>query len=149
MIEYRKGSVFDAPTGSLLVHACNCQGVWGSGVARGFKDKFPRAFAVYKKEVTSSDKIGKHLLIGDNAHYIACLMTSKYYGKHKDSVEVILENTRSAISDLFCSSILRGSYSEIHSPKINAGLFGVPWGETEKIIKEVIPESFKWVVWEL
>ena len=134
MIEYRKGSVFDAPTGSLLVHACNCKGVWGSGVAKQFKKNFPNAFELYKDDVTNNDRIGKSLIVGDGAHYIGCIMTSNGYGKHKDLPEDILKNTRHAIAELFCSSIVRGSCQEVHSPKINAGLFNVPWEETERLI---------------
>jgi hypothetical protein len=34
MIKYHKMSLFDVPTGSVLVHAVNNQGVWGSGIAK-------------------------------------------------------------------------------------------------------------------
>ena len=48
-LEYVKGSVFDAPKGVILAHACNAQGSWGSGVALEFKKRFPDAYAYYHK----------------------------------------------------------------------------------------------------
>ncbi|KAJ5578734.1 Appr-1-p processing [Penicillium hispanicum] len=43
-----RGSLFDAPTGSALIHACNAQGTWGKGIAATFKHKYPAAFQVYR-----------------------------------------------------------------------------------------------------
>ncbi|KAK4904538.1 ADP-ribose 1''-phosphate phosphatase, partial [Elasticomyces elasticus] len=33
------GSLFDSPDGSALIHACNCMGVWGSGIANDFRER--------------------------------------------------------------------------------------------------------------
>lgn len=46
-IKYIKGSLFDAPEGYILTHACNAQGVWGSGIAKEFKKRKPLAFKNY------------------------------------------------------------------------------------------------------
>ncbi|EED13429.1 phosphatase, putative [Talaromyces stipitatus ATCC 10500] len=41
------GDLFDAPDGAVLIHACNCLGSWGGGIARVFKHKYPSAYKFY------------------------------------------------------------------------------------------------------
>lgn len=145
-ITYVKGDLFElAPKGAYLAHACNCQGVWGSGIAVEFRKRFPRAYADYVKCCLYwSDPesiLGDALDLSNN---IIALMTSRDYGANKDSKEEILESTEEALKD-FCR------YTEnetLHMPKINSGLFGVPWEETEAILKK-FDGKLKFVVYEL
>ncbi|EEH32965.2 hypothetical protein PAAG_09129 [Paracoccidioides lutzii Pb01] len=43
-----QGDLFDAPEGVSLIHACNCQGSWGKGVAQGFREKYPAAYRIFR-----------------------------------------------------------------------------------------------------
>ncbi|PYH87727.1 phosphatase [Aspergillus ellipticus CBS 707.79] len=43
-----EGSLLDAPDGAALIHACNSRGVWGKGVAKELKARYPTAFEVYR-----------------------------------------------------------------------------------------------------
>ncbi|KAI7353451.1 hypothetical protein KC320_g3985 [Hortaea werneckii] len=61
-----KGDIFAAPSNSLLIHACNCEGSWGAGIAKAFKTHYPSAYEVYHAHCTSHDPedlIGTALLI--------------------------------------------------------------------------------------
>ncbi|KAI7141110.1 hypothetical protein KC343_g13890 [Hortaea werneckii] len=69
-----KGDIFAAPSNSLLIHACNCEGSWGAGIAKAFKTHYPSAYQIYHAHCTSHDPedlIGTALLIptfrGDDA----------------------------------------------------------------------------------
>ncbi|KAE8373834.1 ADP-ribose 1''-phosphate phosphatase [Aspergillus bertholletiae] len=42
-----QGDLFNAPDGAALIHACNCIGSWGGGIAKAFKQKYPAAYAIY------------------------------------------------------------------------------------------------------
>ncbi|KAJ5901529.1 hypothetical protein N7495_002057 [Penicillium taxi] len=42
------GNLFDAPEGSALIHACNSRGIWGSGIAKEFKERYPTAYGIYR-----------------------------------------------------------------------------------------------------
>lgn len=129
-IVYVKGNLFDAPYDQLLVHACNCQGVWGSGVAAEFKRQYPTEYALYKMWCENRPKkhlIGTTLLVNQ----VGCLFTSVDYGVNVDSVTRIVENTKYALNDL-----QRFTTMDIAMPKINSGLFKVPWELTEKVILE-------------
>ncbi|KAI7497671.1 hypothetical protein KC367_g5693 [Hortaea werneckii] len=61
-----KGDIFAAPLNSLLIHACNCEGSWGAGIAKAFKTSYPSAYEVYHAHCISHDPedlIGTALLI--------------------------------------------------------------------------------------
>lgn len=156
-IIYKKGDLFTVKgNNTILAHACNCKGVWGSGIAVKFKELFPESFKDY------SDLCKKHddQLVGMSVQYwgesancrkspgITYLFTSYGYGPQKDSEKQILKNTRTSISCLL-TTVSDGT--EIHTPKINSGAFGVPWEKTEKVINECLEShpKVRWYVWEL
>lgn len=139
MIKYVDDDLFNAPSNSILLHACNCMGVWGSGVAYQFRQKFRTEHLLYEAycQHTGPLGIGTCLLLNN----VGCLFTSISYGKDVDRPELILVNTRSAITSLLSKTPAR----EFHLPKINSGLFKVPWEETEKILLD-FPE-ITWYVY--
>lgn len=152
-LSYVQGDLFEeSPRPAVLAHACNCLGSWGSGVAAGFKQKFPNAFVEYKRYCDKyaedpSELLGTCQLIETQDSktgqvvYIACLFTSVRFGARVDGPEKIVTQTRLAMQDLRKQlSKLSGpidANATIHMPKINAGLFRVPWRDTEKVLEEV------------
>ena len=148
MIEYRKGSLFDAPVGTVLAHACNGHGVWGGGIAAQFAVRFPKSDKQYQANCRAdSDPSGAcWVLDEENGYNVACLVTSVGYGVRLDPETVILINTEWSVCQMFSYG-----HKEVHMPKINSGLFGVPWEKTEAVLLKIL-EVFtdtKIVVWEL
>ncbi len=145
---YKQGNLLDAPE-HYLVHACNCRGVWGAGVAAQLRVAFPEA---YEAELGLCQTHG-NILAGDFglSGRIVSLYTSKGYGCYKDSTDTILAYTDRAIRGLMRHLYETDpeGFTTLASPKINAGLFGVPWEETEKIIKGLLPANRTWVVYTL
>lgn len=149
----KKGSLFDAPPGSMLIHAVSTKSVWGSGIAKQFKARFPESFEFYK-EICAEEK---ERLLGtfiegpeENGYRVVNLVTSIDYGTNKDPKEKIIESTKSTLK-LFFAIHKNGMHGEIHSCKFNSGLFGVPWNETEKILIEELDKAgctLPWTVWE-
>ncbi|PGG96280.1 ADP-ribose 1''-phosphate phosphatase [Helicocarpus griseus UAMH5409] len=44
-----EGDLFEvAPEGAALIHACNCQGSWGKGIAEAFREKYPAAYQIFR-----------------------------------------------------------------------------------------------------
>jgi|GEM_PF-2566872 len=88
MIKHRKGDMFEqVQQDSILVHACNTQGRWGSGIAVEFRNRFPSAHESYKEicyEHTGGSLIGRALL----TEQVRCLFTSEKYEKYKASESV-------------------------------------------------------------
>jgi ADP-ribose 1''-phosphate phosphatase len=69
--------------------------------------------------------------------YIACLFTSAHYGKYKDSPEIILKNTESALRDMF-KQLSNLSSFQIRMCKINSKSFNVPWKDTKLLLETIV-----------
>ena len=150
MIKYLKQSLFDAPPGSYILHACNAQGVWGAGIAKEFKFRYPKAYDAYKSVCRGMGGLdGQSLLIEDSGgpHIVCCLIASIGYGKRRDSEEDILLNTRQAVVLLLGRMQRDGRERVIYSNKFNSGLFGVPWEKTEAVLKSVFDEFPSDLIW--
>ena len=143
------GDIFKAPTNSVLIHACNCKGSWGAGIAASFKNHYPSAYRKYKAHCDNFDAkslAGTAYLIrsvdwNGCQHYIGCLFTSIGFGKWKDSPLKILSNTESAMKDLLEQiTALRDKGNElgdIQMCQINSGYFGVPWEDTKALLEAI------------
>lgn len=61
MLTIKQGDVFEElKAGDVFVHGCNAKGVMGSGIAKIVKDKWPKAYQLYKQEVLLGNlKIGQ------------------------------------------------------------------------------------------
>lgn len=141
-IRYVEASLFTAPSGSILLHACNTQGQWSGGIAASFKAQYPEAFEahkVYCQSRTTEELRGKsQLLACDDNRYIACLFTSERGGRSCDSKPQILSATKGALLHLRELLAEKGlGESSIAACKFNSGIFRVPWEETEAIISEL------------
>lgn len=150
MIKYKKMSLFDAPEGSTLVHACNAQGVWGSGIAKEFKDRYPRSYAEYLKFCENHFTQAGDTLIHnqENKRHVVSMITSWDYGKNRSYPAVILVNTVLALED-FVNCLSFDVKQPIYSNKFNSGAFKVPWTDTETIL-QVFVERYRldWTVCE-
>lgn len=165
----RKGDLFIAPENTVLVHACNCEGSWGAGIAKAFKQHYPDAFTIYNKhcrDTNAEHLVGTCFLIPPQTkgkkHWVGCLFTSRRKGKKtKDAKTKILENTDAAMKDLLKqikkletdaadTNAETGGNDEdaeklapdnIWMPKINSGLFAVPWRETKALLENLSSEG--------
>lgn len=143
----KKMSLFDAELGSILVHACNAQGVWGSGIAKEMKERFPIAFRHYNAMCSMYQMVGDIDITFDNNYGVASIVTSENYGSKVDSPEDILVNTTICLNEL-CKKLDKSAI--IYSNKFNSGLFNVPWENTEAILKVFINKyDLNWTVCEL
>lgn len=145
MIVYKKGSLFDVPKGAMLIHAVSTKSVWGSGIAKEFKNRFPESFAFYKELCKQEGEklIGTVIYCPEeNGYFVTPIVTSVDYGNNKDPQDEILKNTRIALEFLISNNVFRES---IYSNKFNSGLFGVPWEATERVLNEVLGDR-TWIV---
>lgn len=134
-IQYKKMSLFDAP--GLIFHACNAQGVWGSGIAAEFKKRYPEEYKLYQ-EFCSKENMTSMAEIGEKTAWI---VTSESYGKEKDNELQILINTVLALDELFYKAsdpIYPWINKTLYCNKFNSGLFNVPWEKSEQILRTVL-----------
>jgi ADP-ribose 1''-phosphate phosphatase len=140
MIIYRTGSLFEAPVGALIAHACNTRGRWASGVAAEFAHRYPLQKTEYEKICRRTrGLLGKSVILEGSQHPIGCLFTSDGYGDEVDPPEKILQSTKAAVADL-----LNSWQGPIHIPKINSGLFRVPWSDTAEVLETFNAEFVVW-----
>ncbi|KAJ4352414.1 ADP-ribose 1''-phosphate phosphatase [Didymosphaeria variabile] len=151
-LEEHVGDLFSAPDNSVLIHACNTQGVWGAGIAKEFHKRYPKAFKEYERHCLSAHhpkqnpvRVGTCLLIGPREvkpgapkHWIGCLFTSAGHGRKKDPSPMILQNTVPAFKDLLDKLSREPQLTEIRMCQINSVLFEVPWKATRKVLQKVL-----------
>ncbi|TFK20614.1 hypothetical protein FA15DRAFT_646846 [Coprinopsis marcescibilis] len=135
-ISYVTGDLFSAPEGSILVQACNTKGAWGAGIALAFRERFPEEFQTYKAYCNEhgDSLVGTCLLIPGSRRSIACLFTSKAYGRNKDKPPQILAQTKSALEDLIRKN---KNGNELHACRFNSGKFGVSWVNTADVVEQL------------
>lgn len=142
MIINKQGNLFDAEQGSLLVHACNTKGVWGAGIALTFGLLYPQYYLDYKAHcrLKGETLLGTCLILSGEYHDVACLFTSSGFGAHLLPQNEILLNTRKSLVDLFNQI---PDTDVINMPKINSGLFRVPWPKTLAVLEEFKEREIK------
>ncbi|WPH04540.1 Hypothetical protein R9X50_00743200 [Acrodontium crateriforme] len=162
------GDFFDAPQNTLLVHACNCEGSWGAGIAKAFKQKYPKAYKEYANHCDELHHglIGKAQLIlpvdhEKNSkvpkHFIGCLYTSRGKGRRKDSATSILGASKPAMNDLLTKAKAwnekaacdEDKIKEVRMCKINSGLFAVPWDKTKAALETINGSNYGFVTIEV
>lgn len=150
MIIHKDMSLFDAPSGSFLVHAVNCRGVWGSGIAKEFGERFPKSYEIYRKMCKNVNDINigtACILPRENDYKVCCLFTSRGYGIEVDSPDEIRVNTALAIHGLLnMNPFTTAQQPIIYSNKFNSGFFNVPWEQTEYILDKMINQYCQWIV---
>jgi O-acetyl-ADP-ribose deacetylase (regulator of RNase III) len=137
MIEYVTGNIFNSGC-FAAINPVNCVGVMGAGLAKQFKEKYPKMFNRYREECSSEKmKLGRNYFwinpnslqsntrctdYGEFAEII-CMPTKNHW---KDSSElnwIIL-----ALQDLREHVIVNYAPScSIAIPKIGCGLGGLNW----------------------
>jgi len=153
LITYNPGSLFWAPKGAIMTHACNAQGEWGAGIAEEFKFFFPESFKSYNSLCTlvmnKRDLIGETYIFPEDGYKICCFFLSLRYGRLKDSPEMMLEATKSCLDalGLQIKNLPVNSFS-LHSARFSSNNFKVPWKDTEKLIKDFcISNNQQWTIW--
>lgn len=85
MLTIKHGDVFqELKQGDVFVHGCNSKGVMGSGIAKIVKDKWPKAYQLYKQEVLLGKlKIGQWNAWWDTSKDIVIvnLITQQEFGR--------------------------------------------------------------------
>lgn len=174
MIQYIKGDLFSHKASknyiNILVHACNCKGSWGAGVAAKFATEYPQCYKIHRQycqqfKQNSSQLLGTSQIIESNEtepghkqlgqSLVVCLFTSDFFGHKKLSSQEIVHYTKLSLQDLLDKLHNYSGWDKLdrvdgqvvlNMPKINSGLFGVPWEQTEDILKRVEFHSNVYVI---
>lgn len=121
----------------MIVHGCNAQGVMNSGVAKGIRKHFPRAYDVYRTQYVAEGLIlGDVIFVPDQDKIIANAITQEYYGR--DGRRYVSYDSINTAMELVDAFALEHGISHIALPLIGAGLGGGSWKTISGIIEEKI-----------
>jgi len=161
-ITYHQGNLLDVIQGHI-VHGCNAQGVMGSGVAAGVKQKYPACFEKYV-DVVSSVPIPKRMtLVGREIHWATPdgnlwlwnAITQFQHGRDPDLRYVNYEGLAKCFEHI--NDTMMGPFNTVappfnlmlHFPRIGAGLANGKWPVIESIIETTMAEGIKLFCWDL
>lgn len=138
----------------VFAHATNLRGIWGGGVAAEFQKLFPLAFLKHEehcKNVAPIKLIGTSQVIEtepqdpgnegrDLPAVVVCLFLSDLGNQYtkfniQGYTDSALTDLKDKIKDIKDVESEDGKIVLL-MPKINAGIFNVPWHETEKILEK-------------
>lgn len=132
MIEYVKGSIFDAEV-EALVNPVNCVGIMGAGLAKEFKDRFPEYFEDYKEACDHGYmKVGRvliHPMWGYRPKFDIISFPTKHHWKNLSSLEIINAGLLSLVQCIKINYIC-----SIAIPALGCGLGGLEWDEVKPLI---------------
>ena len=124
MIEYRNGDIFEQSDLGLIIHQANCMGVFGAGVAKTIKEKYPEAYMADQIcTLTPAKKLGYFTY----AEYIDKTIVNMYsqlgFGSGKCYTDYI------AMRDALIHIRNKFGYIPTHAVpyKIGCGLAGGDW----------------------
>lgn len=145
MLKTVKSDLFYFARPTYFCHACNCHGMWGNGIAVQFRERYPHSYDVYQRFCEDGAKPGNVLITKEN---IVCLFTSVGVSSKKSAPDDIVNYTEIAVRKLLAKL---PPNAKVYSPKINAGLFAVPWERTEQVLMECLKvrPDIDWVVCEI
>ena len=153
MITIKEGDLFDAPRG-LICHQVNCKGNMGKGVAKTFREVYPRAYHKYLewcKQGSAATLLGSCLFNKEDDNHISCSMFAQ-----NDWRGYNVCNTNYAAFRQCCREIRKYITLEelpqdtpINMPfGIGAGLGGGDWLIIYDILEEEF-EGYDLILWRL
>lgn len=135
MIKYFQGDLFDTKL-DIICHGVNCQGVFGSGVARLMALVYPKAkWYYFDKHNEDGWKLGdvQFVLQRDGKYIANCATQDKYLPRNKCHADY--EAIRKCLS--IVKDFAKAKGLSIAMPKIGAGLAGGDWDTIEGVLNEV------------
>lgn len=146
MIIYKRGDLFTT-TDKIIVHGCNMQYTFGSGVARLVRDNYSEAYEEYLKQPEL--QLGSISYAESRGKIIVNAITQQFYGR--DGRRYVDYNAiRSCMQKVKELAFTTFSTSNVSIPKIGAGLGGGDWEVISSILNEdEIINKLNITVWEL
>lgn len=131
-IEYITGNLLDAPE-KYLVHGCNAQGAYRSGVAGVVRDAYPAAYSAYREKFELSGlRVGETIWVDCGKHVIINAITQEFYGRDKSRVYVDYDGVRAAMAEINSRDVA----GRVAMPLIGAGLANGSWPILSAIIEQ-------------
>ena len=132
-MNYIKGNLFDFVNSGIIVHSCNAQKVMGSGFAKDFKQKYPKAFDQYRVDLDEGYTLGNvSWYIEYNNIMLASLIGQEFYGRDSNLMYTSYDAINNGLNEVF--AVAKSNNTIVSMPKIGSGLGNASW----EVISEII-----------
>ena len=126
------GSILDEVTEGIIIQQVNAQGVMGSGFAKAIRDKWPKVWEEYSKEVLPNqpdkglDYLGCVIYVQvDEKLWVANLVGQQFYGRDKGQVYTLYPAVARGLHSI--SNFAQNKDLDVHYPPIGCGLASGDW----------------------
>lgn len=148
MIVYKTGNILDDDA-DWIVNPVNCNGVMGKGLAKQFKEKYPKYFEDYKTHCFNGNiQLGDYFVHWDKMGYserkIISFPTKGHWRDNSDlnHIKQTLDVMAKHLRDLYDKEddvwfdYVKSEWKSIAFPKIGTGLGGLDWDDVHELLKE-------------
>ena len=145
-IKINKGDILQVQSG-LILHGCNTKGVMGAGIAKQIAVKYPSVYSEYVRYCRWDDILGEALFVKVSPTLvIGNLFTQDSFGRDPRIRYVSYDAVDNAFKRISC---LEEPDTEIHFPKIGAGLANGDWTVIQSIIEHRLKDFTNLNLWVL
>lgn len=132
MIQYVQGNIFES-SAQTIVNPVNCKGVMGAGLAKQFKERYPKMYQAYRNFcIAGLLKPSKLMLYKEQDHWILNFPTKNDW---RDGSNIMyIESGLKKFVDTYASK----GITSIAFPKIGCGLGGLDWSLVELVMKKYL-----------
>ena len=146
LIKINKGDILQVQSG-LILHGCNTKGVMGAGIAKQIAVKYPDVYSEYVRYCRWDDILGEALFVKVSPTLvIGNLFTQDSFGRDPTMRYVSYDAVDNAFKRI---SYLEEPDTEIHFPKIGAGLANGDWTVIQSIIEHRLKDFTNLNLWVL
>jgi O-acetyl-ADP-ribose deacetylase (regulator of RNase III) len=136
-IQWVAGDLFaNAYKVQALAHGCNCQGSMGAGIAKGFRDRYPKMYEEYRARCKAKPRrfnLGDTWLWKDKRRpWVFNLGTQEGYWRDRASYEAIEQSLQRMRGLADAEGV-----QSIALPRIGVGYGGLSWKKVRPIIERV------------
>ena len=134
-------NIFDSEC-QCLVNATNTIGVMGGGIAKQFKDRFPKMFSHYQLACADGEHVVGEMLFyhDEDSGKIICNFPTMHFPGSRAKLQDIedgLKDLRRAILTAMDSEFLP-TIRSIAIPALGCGIGRLPWPDVEALIKQYL-----------
>lgn len=139
MTNSKIGNILDEVKEGIIIQQVNAQGVMGSGFAKAIRDKWPKVWEEYSKEVRPNQPdrglkyLGNVIYVQvDEKLWVANLVGQQFYGRDKNQVYTMYPAVERGLFSIV--NFAQNNDLDVHYPTIGCGLANGDWTIVSRLL---------------
>lgn len=133
---FMKGDLFNTDGIRAYAHGCNCSGAMDAGVARQFKERWPRMFEEYVARCADGRFHLGDVFVWDDGGVVVYNLAIQQHWKMKAKLPALARALRKMVELAGHAGVER-----VGLPRIGTGLGGLDWPRAKSVLQEVGGET--------